>query len=437
MSNLKIILAISRQAWLVQDSYISTYAPIVAKLLSGEPVSFFEDLERANMEKALPFAAAYIDNKIQLYSSYDEAPKGSIAILPVKNVIMKEDNCGSPGTQTMIQRLRQANEHPNISAHILDVDSGGGSVDGTQDFHDEIVASKKPVIGFGNGTVGSAAYWLISGCSEIIAINSTAQIGSIGTACTLYDNRAALEKYGYKMHYINADGSPDKNQEYFQALDGNYGPLKLGTLNPLNDIFHASVKNNRAGKLNIDAKTNEPLTGKVYLAEEALAKGLIDHIGNFDFAIKRAQELGQAAEAETLEFNKPNNNQYKTTMNIKATWAGIMAFFAGSKEGDPITEEMGEKMNAEITAATQLRADLAAATQRAATAEANLATANTSKAAVEAELASLKASNPGAIETAKKETDKVEGAKANEEDFFCDVDEEVKASREALYGKKK
>jgi len=138
MSKKSLILALSRGAWLVSDNYISTYFPMVSKFLTGEPVSFFDDIEEENQAKSKPYAVALVSGSLKIFNSYDEAPQGSVAIIPVNGPILKEDNCGAPGTATLGSRLKQADEHPNISAHLLDIDSGGGSVDGTFEFADII-----------------------------------------------------------------------------------------------------------------------------------------------------------------------------------------------------------------------------------------------------------------------------------------------------------
>src|SRR4051812_49200179 len=74
--------------------------------------------------------------------------------------VMKYDYCGAAGTQSMMRALEQANDNPSISAIILQIDSPGGAVDGTQQFADAIKNSKKPVVAYINGTMCSAAMWL-------------------------------------------------------------------------------------------------------------------------------------------------------------------------------------------------------------------------------------------------------------------------------------
>ncbi len=212
---------------------------------------------------------------------------------------MKDDWCYEPGTDTLSEWFRCAMDSPNIAGVVLKVNSGGGSVEGTGEFADLIKAAVKPVVAYTDGIMASAAYWIGCSANEIFASHRTVEIGSIGTAITFTDNREAMEKYGYKQVYINAETSPDKNQDYFKALDGDFRAIRVNILNPTNDIFMESVQENRKGKLKLltkiedgDGKTlNEPLTGKMYLAESAIAIGLIDKIGLLQDAVDRVLEL--------------------------------------------------------------------------------------------------------------------------------------------------
>ncbi|MES2590889.1 MAG: S49 family peptidase [Bacteroidota bacterium] len=412
MSKQALILALTRGTWLVHENYVNTYLPLVARFLNGEKVSFFDDIEKQNAEKSMPFAIAMVSGIPTIYKSFDDAPVGSVAVINMTGPILKQDNCGAPGTATLGQRHKAADNHPNISAHIIVTDSGGGSVDGTMDFANVIKASVKPVVSFVDGMMASAAYWIGSASSEIVANNETAQIGSIGTASTMYDNRAYLEKNGYKMIYVNADTSPDKNQTYFQAIDGNTVPLREGSLNPLNAIFHNAVKENRSGKLKMSGA--EPLTGKVYLSQQALEMGLIDHIGNFDFAVQRASELGQAFQSN----QSINNNQIPNpTMKVKAIFASMVSFFTtkftGFKADETVlTEEHLETLNAELGTLDTVKASLKTAETAVSTLTGEKATLQkahdelgTTNKEMVAEIQRLCKLNPGATSVFKEKDD--------------------------------
>lgn len=326
----KIASLISRSRWLIDPRVASTYLPAIARFMNGEPVSFFGD------EDEDPELQCYIltpeGSKIAIDRKkgatggmFSDAPEGSVAVIPITGVILKEDNCGAPGTETMGSWLKSAYTTPNIVGAILRINSGGGSVFGTGEFGQVISSANKPVIAFNEGLMASAAYWIGSSAKEIWSSHATTEIRSIGTAINFYDNREALAKWGYKQVYINSDTSPDKNQDYFKAIDGDTEPIKVEILNPTNDIFMQHVRSSRGDKLStekvtIDGKEyDEPLTGKVYLAEKARDKfGLIDRIGRFEEAIERVYELAENPDPDNSLKNSNNMFGFKKHKSISS-----------------------------------------------------------------------------------------------------------------------
>lgn len=297
----KLANAILRHSWLIDPRFAEGMMPRVVAFLNGNKNALDFDSED-ELEPATPFCL--LPNG-QIQNNFSNAPQGSIAIINIEGTIMKDDFCGSPGTATMGAWLKEAYANENIIGVILKTNSGGGSVEGTGEFAEIISQRNKPVISYCEGVMGSACYWVGSSSDEIILSFATVEVGCIGTMVSFMDNREALKSYGYKMHYINADSSPDKNEEYLNAIDGDYKPIKVNILNPTNDEFLLAVRTNRAGKLKEfgDGEFKEPLTGKMYMAKKAIEIGLADSIGNFDYAVNRVLEL-----AETKDYTKNQSN---------------------------------------------------------------------------------------------------------------------------------
>ena len=282
----RILSALLRSSWAIDERFAISHGGVVAGLMNGLEASA-ESGDSTEQLNALPYALGSGSQK--KYSVYDDAPQGSIAIIPVRGPLMKDDqeDCGyfSAGMDTLASRIREADRHENISSLILYIDSPGGTVDGTQAFADTIKAASKPVVAFIDGIMASAALWIGSSADHIIAQNSTTEIGSIGVMIQFADMRAKWESEGIKFHRIMADQSSDKNKDFIDALDGDYQGIKTQQLNPLADIFISAVKSNRP------AADNSVFTGKVYLAEDALKLGLIDAIGSMNDALLKAAEL--------------------------------------------------------------------------------------------------------------------------------------------------
>ena len=98
---------------------------------------------------------------------------GGIAVIRVYGPIVQRASqlgpCeGGIGAEDIGAALTAAVNDETVSQILLDVDSPGGSVFGISELADQIRAARaqKPIIGVANSLAASAAYWLLSQCSE-------------------------------------------------------------------------------------------------------------------------------------------------------------------------------------------------------------------------------------------------------------------------------
>ena len=304
----RILSAILRQTWAIDERYALAHGWLVSNILQGMEVAATNNIQ------ARP-------RKIQTGST----PKGKecVSIIPIHGVMMKydqEDLCDmAAGTLTMGRWIREAAADPEVKAIILDVDTPGGTVDGTQLLADTIARVTKPKLVYSNGLIASAGLWISSPADEIWVANDTVEIGSLGVQFKFADMRAMWENQGVKFHMIRADQSKDKNEDFIQALDGNYELIKKESLNPLADMFIEAVKTNRGAKLSDPDKVT---TGKVFFAADALKLGLIDKIGSLEEVISRALELAEAQNKQSTKNKNPKNATMKKYATIEKV-AGI------------------------------------------------------------------------------------------------------------------
>lgn len=426
MNRAAIIKSLASSVFLVSESYLDTYLPFVADFMSGKNVAVFSEEEtKARYERLKPFAVSVVGNSMTGRTSLADAPKGSVAVIAMDGPIMKEDNCGAPGTATLLGRFNAAKNSENISAIVFSGDSGGGEINGTKELRDAIASSPKPVVSFINGNSASAMYWIHSAGSKIIASSATSMIGSIGVASSVIDQKERLAALGMKEIYVVADGSEDKNKAYFDLKAGNPQAYKNEVLNPIKEIFHADVKSSRP-TLKLSSK-NEPLTGKVYLAEEAIKVGLIDGIGTLEDAIQEAFNLANDKQS--------NSNVNSNNMKIKwsAATAAIAAFF-DSKEGEEkeLASADLERLNAELVTLNSVKADLETAKEANKAAIEGQKKAEKATADLQAEFDAFKKGNPGATETVETEEQKKVKADAGKEDFLSPADAQMAEMRKNL-----
>ncbi len=289
-NSISLLLQLSKGIFFIDPIQAQAFGPAVAALFSGKG----EDIKAllpelyysGPLKNNLPFYSATQGGSP--YESLDQAPRGSVSIVPVKGAIMKQDYCGSPGTKSMLSFLKAADQHSNISGHILEIDSPGGAADAWLDLSEGIKSLNKPVIAWVDGMAASAAFGIASAATEIIAANEMSQIGSIGTYISWRDYKSSDEARGIKTIEVYASRSTEKNLEFREAANGNTEPLLKNLLDPINEIFLTSVERNRFNK---KLNTEKAFTGKLFLAKEAKSTGLIDSIGSFDYALSRIQKL--------------------------------------------------------------------------------------------------------------------------------------------------
>ncbi|MHC1775687.1 MAG: S49 family peptidase [Lentimicrobium sp.] len=304
-----LLSAILRNPWYIDHDFVVSHAPLIANLLSKGPVRLQGPLSEELSRVPYTIAAAStvsVSGSIREGYNYDSIPKGSKAVIPIKGVLLKEDQddgCGYfvAGMNTLAQRIHEADLHENINSIILHFDSPGGTVDGTHALADAVKNVQKPIVAFVDGMLGSAAYFIASSCDSIIAENTSALIGSIGTMISMVDEQPYFEKMGVKFHNIVSDLSPDKNADFMAAREGDYNPIKKNLLNPFAKIFQDYVQANRP------ELSGDSIQGKVFLAEEALKRKLIDSIGPIQSAVSALDQM-------TVLSGHSTNTKTRSTM---------------------------------------------------------------------------------------------------------------------------
>jgi signal peptide peptidase SppA len=208
-----------------------------------------------------------------------EPAKGgkSVARIQVRDVLMK----GRPlfrGTSMVDvgNAVNQAAADPNVSGILLEIDSPGGTVAGTDTLASQIKAARKskPVWASIDDHGASAAYWIASQADLVYATTKTALVGSIGVVLTMYDESKAAEAAGIKTHVfktgpLKAAGTPgapitDDEAAYLQGL-----------VNSHQEAFESAV---RSGRNLSAAEMKEVTSGAVFPAPEAKRLRLIDGI---------------------------------------------------------------------------------------------------------------------------------------------------------------
>lgn len=406
-----ILLAITNAYWFIDIQSAEQLGHNVAAVLAGK--DFWTDKHKANAEFTIvtPGADSFISN------SLSAAKEGSIAIINIDGPIMKYDNCGDPGSQTLESLIKQADSNPNIKGLILKISSGGGEVSGTHSLATTFKNFSKAKVTLFEDLGASAAYWIGVNGDYLFADTETAMIGSIGGMASFKDMRPLWKAQGINVHEIYATDSTEKNIEYQEALKGNYKPFQKNILNPMNKVFSDWVKTSRGEKLDIE----NTLNGQIHIASQAIKFGLIDEIGGLDAAINKINELADGTQTPPASANLQANTQTPNNMKkitLLASHAALLALCgvtieAGAESADvELTDDVLTNINAALVAANKAKTDLTAVTEKLKTAETSVTDLKAKLDVSEAKIRSLETAGDSKAKTEKDDVIEVDETQA-------------------------
>lgn len=135
-------------------------------------------------------------------------PGGKVAVLPLVGFLDQHPSellewLGGTATGVFGAAFDAAMADPAVRAVVLDVNSPGGSVFGTEELATKIAAARgtKPIIAVANSVAASAAYWIASAADKLY-VTPGGLVGSIGVVVFREDATAIYDSMGVKVHVV-------------------------------------------------------------------------------------------------------------------------------------------------------------------------------------------------------------------------------------------
>ena len=225
----------------------------------------------------------------QLPSNFGSVRVGTTEVVPVRGVILNRasffEGFGVASTEVLSSRLSAAANDDQVEAIVLDIDSPGGTAVGPEEVAEQIreIRKSKPVVAVANPLAASAAYYIASAASEIVAVPS-GDVGSIGVIMFHLDlsemDKAVGAKWTmftagrFKGEWTDTEPLSDAARERGQAIvDQSYFQFIRGVAKGRG--VKASVVRSDYGE------------GRLLLSREALAAGMIDRLGTLEQTLMR------------------------------------------------------------------------------------------------------------------------------------------------------
>lgn len=192
---------------------------------------------------------------------------------------------GATDTDELIAAVAEAGERPDVSAVLFDIDSPGGSVNGTPELAQAVadLSRAKYVYAFSAGQMCSAAYWVASQCDAIYATPS-ARVGSIGVILPVIDSSEAMRREGIKVEVFAAGKYKSAGTPGVPLTDDQRQWLQ-SDVEEIAGEFHAAVLA-RGRKIPAEA-----MEGQTFSARKAMRFNLAGMAKNRDEVLGRLRSL--------------------------------------------------------------------------------------------------------------------------------------------------
>jgi protease-4 len=207
---------------------------------------------------------------------------GKIAMVNVKGIIVD--------SKAVIEEIKQYRKNPAVKAIVLRVDSPGGAVVPSQEIYEEIkrTIKVKPVVVSMGAIAASGGYYISCPATKIIA-NPGTITGSIGVLIEIPNIKGLLDKIGVKAEVIKSGKYKDITSPLKPPLQSDEKEVLQRLIDDVHEQFVNAVSEGR--KIPIE-KVKKIADGRVFTGLKAKEIGLVDEIGDLDYTIKVAAQLG-------------------------------------------------------------------------------------------------------------------------------------------------
>lgn len=232
----------------------------------------------------------------------DSVSGDAVGVVVAKGTILNGTQPpGTIGGDSTAALLRQARNDEHIKAIVLKVDSGGGSAFASEVIRREMELARKegkPVVVSMGSVAASGGYWISMASDEVWAYPTTIT-GSIGILAMFPTYQKPLAKYlgiyvdGVGTNKLAGAGRPDRE------LDPEFAQAIQLVINNGYDDFITHVA---AARKMTKEQVHEVAQGRVWSGFDAMEKGLVDHLGTFDEALKSAAKLAKLGENFKVKY---------------------------------------------------------------------------------------------------------------------------------------
>ncbi|HVL67193.1 MAG TPA: S49 family peptidase [Vicinamibacterales bacterium] len=260
--------------WAVSPEFMPVVAEILARHAAGERLS------EAEIE-------ARIGDKRRAAEREPER-SGAVAVVPLFGLVFPRANLmsavsGATTAEGVGRQLRALAADDDVGSIVLDINSPGGQVAGITELAAVVreVRAQKPVIAVAHHLAASAAYWIASQATELVATPS-AQVGAVGVYTMHEDLSKALEQQGIKRTIIAAGKHKVEASEIEPLSDEARAAIQAR----VDHVYGLFVKDIAKGRgVPVADVRNGFGEGRTVHAELAVRERMADRVATFDAVV--------------------------------------------------------------------------------------------------------------------------------------------------------
>ncbi|HXK25697.1 MAG TPA: signal peptide peptidase SppA [Myxococcota bacterium] len=244
-------------------------------------------------------------------TTVEGAGSAKILLLQIDGVLTDEPEASWYGLrrESPVARVREeldrARRDDSIDALLVRIDTPGGTVTASDLLYQEILRFKHergvPVVAQLMGMATSGGYYVAMSADTVIA-HPTTVTGSIGVIFAGVNLSGLMAKYGVADQTLTSGPFKDAGSPLRPMRPDERAQLQ----SVIDDMYQRFLDVVRRGRPALAPDEVARLAdGRIYSAQQALANGLVDRIGDVEDAVELARTRAGVEEARVVTYHRP------------------------------------------------------------------------------------------------------------------------------------
>ncbi len=224
---------------------------------------------------------------------YSFASGDKVGIISVEGII--------GDSQETIEQLEEFQTDDTVKAVVVRIDSPGGGVAPSQEIYDALKNfKKKKKIVVSMGSVAASGGYLIACAADKIVANPGTLTGSISAVMYFANAEELLKKIGLKSSVIKSGKYKDTGSPV-REMTADEKALLQNLVDDIYEQFLGVILENRTISRDDLKKIAD---GRVFTGRQALELGLVDALGNREYAVRLAGKMAGIKGKPNVVFPK-------------------------------------------------------------------------------------------------------------------------------------